>query len=336
MKRIVFLILCAACAVFVNARTWDKDMLGDDFEKVTIDMADDYSGKVVSTIIRKKHPDNNDKAVLYVHGYNDYYFQKELADKFIEHGYNFYAVDLRKYGRSIMPGQTKFEVRDMCEYFADIDSVFSIIKEDSIKGGVVLMGHSTGGLTSSYYMVKGGEQKKMVSALVLNSPFMDMNLSYFLENIALPVVTTLGGLFPDISIPKGSSDAYAQSLLENCHGEWEFDTDWKIPFSPNVTMGWLRAIDDAQSVLQKGVNIDVPILLMRSDKSVYGDVWTPEFNKGDAVLNVDEISKFGRQLGSKVQELVVKDGLHDLVLSRKPVRDATYLYIFNWLEKSGM
>jgi hypothetical protein len=47
---------------------------------------------------------------------------------------------------------------------------------------------------------------------------------------------------------------------------------------------------------------------------------------------VDDISKYGRKLGSNVKEVVVKEGLHDLFLSHKPVRDALYNYIFNRLK----
>ncbi|MEK8226237.1 alpha/beta hydrolase [Oerskovia sp. M15] len=41
------------------------------------------------------------RAVLYVHGFVDYFFQAHLGDAFEEHGYAFYAIDLRGYGRSL-------------------------------------------------------------------------------------------------------------------------------------------------------------------------------------------------------------------------------------------
>ena len=53
----------------------------------------------------------------------------------------------------------------------------------------------------------------------------------------------------------------------------------------------------------------------------------------DAVLNVDSIAEAGRFLGSNVEEATIKNGLHDLVLSRKNVRDEVYNTIFRWLEK---
>ncbi|MBQ3555632.1 MAG: alpha/beta hydrolase, partial [Bacteroidales bacterium] len=60
----------------------------------TIDMPDDYEGKVVCTLIKRDCEQKSKKALLYVHGFNDYFFQAEMADRFNAEGYNFYAVDL--------------------------------------------------------------------------------------------------------------------------------------------------------------------------------------------------------------------------------------------------
>lgn len=98
--------------------SWVADpLLGKSgYEVETVNQPDDYSGKVVSTVIRRlpegKKPR---KAVLYVHGYNDYFFQDSMGREFNDSGYGFYAVDLRKYGRSLLPGQHRYEVRDMAE-----------------------------------------------------------------------------------------------------------------------------------------------------------------------------------------------------------------------------
>lgn len=54
-----------------------------------VDQSKDYSGPVRSTVIRKKSPCGSDRVVLYVHGYNDYFFQKEMGDRFVVSCYNF-------------------------------------------------------------------------------------------------------------------------------------------------------------------------------------------------------------------------------------------------------
>lgn len=307
---------------------WRGDVLGDDYVYKTVAMPDDYSGKVVTTVIKKESNPIGVTAVLYVHGYNDYFFQKELGDSVVAHGYAFYAVDLRKYGRSLLNGQHRFEVKNMKEYFADIDSTLVVIKADGYRD-VVLMGHSTGGLTTSYYMTVHNADRPQIKALILNSPFLDMNLSKFQEKFLVPFVSVMP--FKKMKINQGNSRAYAQSLLKKYHGEWNYNTEWKLEVSPAVTVGWISAIHKGHRFLHRKADVRVPVLLMHSDKSVYGSEWTPEHNAGDGVLDVADIAKYGKRLGANVTEVTVPDGLHDLVLSRPDVRQTVYKTIFDWM-----
>lgn len=329
--RKILLLASIFVVTSLSAQIWSPDVLNNNYYYRYVSQPKDYSGNVRCTIVRKlAHCKNSHRAILYVHGYNDYFFQKELGDRFVDSCYNFYAVDLRKYGRSLMPGQNKFEVHDMKEYFADIDSAMSQIVKDG-NTSIILMGHSTGGLISSYYMAKDAGRDYPIKALILNSPFLDMNLSHFEESTLVPIVSAISNIAKNIKIPQGDSNTYAQSLLSKYHGEWDYNTDWKMEISPAVTSGWIGAIHKSQRFLQKGVNIDVPILLLHSDKSVGGGGWSPEHNNGDGVLDVNDISKYGRKLGSKITEYKVKGGLHDLFLSAPKVRNALYDKTFQWL-----
>ncbi len=81
---------------------------------------------------------------------------------------------------------------------------------------------------------------------------------------------------------------------------------------PDVDAGWIRAIDKAQKALRDGkADIGVPVLLMYSDHSVYGDSWNKDFNSGDAVLDVEDI-RYGSRLSTDVTCVRVFGGLHDL------------------------
>ncbi|MFQ9503751.1 MAG: alpha/beta hydrolase [Alistipes indistinctus] len=66
-------------------------------------MPDDYEGKVIATLLRADSTAPSGRAVLYLHGYIDYFFQTHMAERFAGEGWNFYALDLRKYGRSSCP-----------------------------------------------------------------------------------------------------------------------------------------------------------------------------------------------------------------------------------------
>lgn len=333
MRQIISTLLFVLLGSVTSFAQWRPDVLGDGYEMRYVDQPDDYSGKVRCTIVRKLSDCSSGKGVLYVHGFNDYFFQAEMGDRFVDSCYNFYAVDLRKYGRSIIAGQKMFQVRDMKEYFADIDSALAQMKRDGNRE-IVLMGHSTGGLTTSLYMNENPDT--LIRALILNSPFLDWNQTKFQEKFLIPMVRGVARLFPDVSIPQGGGDHYARSLLADYGGEWHYDTLWKLTVSPNVDSGWIRAIDAAQSVIQDDPDIRVPILLMHSDRSFKNGDPDSMYLCTDAVLDVEDISKYGRRLGPVVTEVTVYGGLHDLVLSGKGVREPLYDYIFKWLDRQGL
>ena len=83
--------------------------------------------------------------MLHVHGFADYFFQTAYAEWWTERGYDFYALDLRKYGRSILPHQTPNYVTDLAHYHPELDLAWDRV---TVRGHrhVVLSGHSTGGL----------------------------------------------------------------------------------------------------------------------------------------------------------------------------------------------
>ena len=332
MKIRYTLILVFTFLSLSSFAQYREDELGNGLVCRTIEMSDDYEGKVVCTLIKRESTEESQKAVLYVHGFNDYFFQTEMADRFNKEGYNFYAIDLRKYGRSLLPNQTRCNVRDMSEYFADLDSAINIIRSEG-NTTIVLMGHSTGGLTTSLYCHSKGDNCP-VDALILNSPFFKFNMGGFLNNFVIPVVATIAPIIPTIDIPQGESTAYAESLLKKYHGEWEFDTNKKLMLSPDVTTDWIAAIYKGQKKVWDGLDIKVPVLAMYSDKSVDGSEWSEEFMHGDAVLNIEDIALYSQTLGENVQRAKIVGGIHDLLCSLPDVRERAYRYIFYFLGKN--
>ena len=311
-------------------KDWRPDILGDSFEMKYVRHPDDYCGEVRSSIIRYKGTAGAAKGILYVHGFSDYFFQKELAEMFAAHGYAFYAVDLRRYGRSLSAGQKMFRVRDLHEYFADIDSALSQIRRDG-NTDITLGGHSTGGLTVAYFGAERGKDVG-VDRIVTDSPFLEWNFSSFMRNIAIPTVGFFGKIFKNVKINQGHCDGYAYSLLKEYYGEWTYDTDWKMVYSPPVTASWLGAINTAQSrLMKKSKEIAVPILVMHSSRKIEGCNYTPDFQTGDAVLDPAMIQKRGERLGTNPTVCAIDSGLHDLILSSPKAREAAYDTLFTFI-----
>ena len=327
-KFFSLILSCSALAFISSAQSWQNDRYLNGYQEATVTMSPDYSGDVTCTVVRRLSDCGGDRAILYIHGYNDYFFQEEMGNRFVDSCWNFYAVDLRKYGRSLKSTQTPYQMRSINEYYPDIDSTINIMSRNGIKE-IVLMGHSTGGLVAASYM--NHNPSNLIKAVVLNSPFLDWNMSPIVEKIAIPFISCIGRRFPNLKISQGETSPYGESLLKQYHGEWDFDTNLKTIKPRKVSAGWIRGISNAQSDLKNHSFIKVPILLLHSTRTINGDKWTPEHQSGDAVLDVNDISRLGRTLGPDVTEISVEGGLHDLILSKDNIRNEVYNDIFGWL-----
>lgn len=277
--------------------------------------------------------------ILYVHGYNDYYFQKEMAQKADSAGYAFFAIDLHYCGRSFAPGDRRGDLRNMREFFPELDFAVelarAITKERAGHGHslpLVLMGHSQGGLLVSFYAESRPAEK--FAAIVLNSPFFDFNFNWLVRNVAIPVISELAMYLPDFSIGSSGNPNYAYAINRERYGEWQYNTEWKSEERPEQFLGWIRGVHRAQLELHKGFHINSPVLVLHGDCSDDDDEWSENQMHCDGVLDVEHIEMWAPKVGTKVTTETVAGGLHDLYLSRKDVRDEAYAKTFRFIDES--
>ena len=193
------------------------------------------------------------------------------------------------------------------------------------------MAHSTGGLITPYYL-DSKKGKLPVDGLILNSPFLDWNFGWMMEKIVIPVVSCIGKLFPNLTVQGYGDASYAHSLLKRFKGEWVYNTDWKMMNGHPKKAGWINAIEEAQKTVQKGIDLDCPVLVMSSNKSFpETKEWNNEYLSSDIVLDVHDIQKYGQKLGNHVTRDTIQNGIHDLILSEKDSRDHVYRTVFDWL-----
>ncbi len=294
---------------------WQPDRLLAGFEALELPAPDDYDGRVVATLVRLPAPAAPQGAVLYVHGFIDYFFQRHMAERFAAEGYAFYALDLRKHGRSLLPRQHPCFCKDLAEYHEDITRALEEIGAD-----VLLAGHSTGGLICSLY-TKEGRLRDRVRALWLNSPFFEFNPSGP-RLFKLKIARALGKYFPYLNNPRAVLPAYVRSLHKNWDGEWDFDLALKPLYGFPAYFGWVRAIFEAHAKIHAGLALSCPVLAMHSDEA-------------DLVLDWRQVARWSRTLGPQVAVQQFPGGLHDLVLSRREVREAVFSQLFAWAARVG-
>ncbi|WP_157245803.1 alpha/beta hydrolase [Nonomuraea typhae] len=295
------------------------------YESTVLPLPPDSEGEVVATLLTRRAQSGSGRAVLYIHGFTDYFFQDHMAAHYVAQGIDFYALDLRKYGRSLLPHQTRGLIRSVTDYFPEIDEAVRIIRRDH--DSLLVNAHSTGGLVAALWAdrVRG---RGLVQGMVLNSPFLDLNVSAPVRLAADLLKTPLS--YTNKALPLGISTAYGQSLHRSAGGEWDYDLELKPLTGFAVHASWLAAIRRAQRRLHAGLNVDVPVLVLASSTGLRLRDFAPEARSADIVLDPKQIARWSTSIGPHVTCVRITDGMHDLVLSAEPVRKQVFAEMDRW------
>ena len=323
---------------------WVADVLPGYWQR-TIPLGPDPAGEgdIVATLIRRgpqpgPASGRGDHAVLAVHGYTDYFFHTELADHFAGLGFTFYAVDLRKCGRSRREGQTPHFITNLAHYDAELERALAIISEQARRVKVLVYGHSAGGLIVSLWLDRlsrrGATAHFGVGGLVLNSPFLDVHGPAILRTSATSVM--IAGLSrvrsKGVLRPPGEG-GYGATLHRDFYGEFDYDLQWKPLGGFPITLGWLHAVRRGQLRLHRGLDVGVPNLILRSDRSVRQTTDPMAMQRGDAVLDVTLIARWAGCIGNQSTIVPVPDAKHDVFLSVPESRQIAYQQLDLWLER---
>ena len=315
---------------------WVEDVLGPDYQQRTLALDDDGEGEVVATLVRH-HPPERDglrpaRAVLYIHGWSDYFFQTHLAEYWTGLGAAFYALDLRKYGRSLREHQSPGYVADLAEYDEEIGAALEVIAAElGVAASVLLMGHSTGGLVAALW---ADRHPGRVSGLVLNSPWLELQGSSTARYLTMPAVDSLARLNPLLELPNIDPGYYLRSLRE-LDVDGDVNPLWRPTPAFPVRPGWLRAVTSGHAHVARGLSIDAPILVMAGARSAISARWSESMLSADIVLDVEAIVRRAVRLGRVVTVVRFDGGIHDLVLSPQPVRKHVFTEITRWCAVYG-
>ena len=312
-----------------DVASWQSDILGPGYEMMPLAMGSDYEGEVIATLVRRPSDLAGSRAVLYVHGYNDYFFQKHVADFYTRLGISFYALDLRKHGRSLLPHQTAYLCQSLREYYPEIDAAVDIIKRAGHEL-VLVNGHSTGGLVVSLWAADGNN-RDLVDALVLNSPYLSSGVPAAVRFAVDPISRLIARHHPAAAFPLRLSPRYAQSLHRSYRGEWNFNTAWKSVSGTRLRHAWLASIHAGQRRVRQGLSTKVPVLVLCG--TVSGNRRTPSSDllAADIVLDVGQIARLSTRLSRNVTCIRIAGAIHDVFLSPLPARHQAFDELSNWL-----
>jgi alpha-beta hydrolase superfamily lysophospholipase len=299
---------------------WEPDELAG-FRKITHILPAEDDGELCATLVASEETlaRSDGPTVLYLHGFVDYFFQVHLARAFEQAGFRFLALDLRRHGRSLRPLNRPCYARHVDEFFSDIDWA---IAEVQAKGQLSVVAHSTGGLIASVYAARGN-QRSSIARLLLNSPFLRFPTRTAWLRAKLAFGRRVGRLLPKLALPQELSGVYGMTIHASQHGEWTYDLAKKPLRGFSFYAGWSTMITDAQSEVERGLGLSIPVLVLHAARShATGRLPEPEDFRSDTVLRVEDMAELAPRLGSRVTLVAIEDGLHDLTLSPPGVRHA--------------
>jgi alpha-beta hydrolase superfamily lysophospholipase len=315
---------------------WQPDIL-EGYRQHVFELGPDPDGEGdAAAVLVRREPLAGEEirgAVLYVHGWTDYFFQTELADFFAERGLVFYALDLRKCGRARRAGQTAHYISDFVLYDKELDLALAAVTEAHPGKPVLINAHSTGGLVTSLWLSRRRAARgdlAPISGLTLNSPWFDLQGSPARRGVLTQALRVGAKATPHrtISVP---SSPYGGTLHTSGTGEWEFDLELKPLQGFPITVGWLNSVRRAHALLHLGHELGLPALILRSDRSLFSSRYSELSERADLVLDVTQIARWAGCIGGETTIVPIPGARHDVVLSLPEVRKHAYEVMDDWL-----
>lgn len=282
-------------------------------------------------------------AVLYVHGWTDYFFNREMAEAFTALGGEFYAVDMHASGRSLRPHQDPGYVSELEAYFPDLDAATAFITTTHPGMPIVVLAHSQGGLTVPLWAAEraaraennGADDGSAPHGLILNGPWLEQAWSRLTRPLLTPIGEVWGRVMPRARIPIKSPRLYERVISTEHGGEFPINDEWRPDTAAPAQLGWARAVLRAQNRLARGLGLTIPTLAITSHASLVRSVWREEMRNVDIVTDVSATWRQVPRLGRNFEIVKVRGALHDVLLSEGSARERAYSEIGLWLSRHG-
>ncbi|GAB3285486.1 alpha/beta hydrolase [Sinomonas notoginsengisoli] len=270
-------------------------------------------------------------ALLYVHGWSDYFFNLELAHFAVARGFTFYALDLPEHGRSLAAGEMPGFVGSADHYLESVGAAVDTVRREA-GHAPILMGHSTGGLAAALYAQRSASDLR---AVVLSSPWLVPHGGPTAGRLLEAALRPASLRWPRGRLPLPSRGYFWRAVAKEAGGEWELREDLRPRNAFPVRVGWLHGVLEGQRMLRAGPRLELPVLLLASTTSDLGLVWREHMRERDAVLSIAPMRRAAADLCVNLDEALVERGLHDVLLSPTPVRNEAYGRLGRWLDELG-
>lgn len=245
----------------------------------------------------------NSKALVWIPGRNDSFFHVHVLQRFLDTGFDVFALDLRRCGRAkvdlkgspTVASLLAHDSHDFREYFSELDATLKFLKSpsplpplDNLRLGgcgknyeaIVCYAHSTGALVAGQYAsdMGGGAWRGALDGFVFNSPFWRWNLKWYEKKAVQNAYKA--GLPDEFLVDEGGGPSdYSLNMKRTYHFPQLLKDDRNLA----ISVGWCKAVTIAQNMLKGGeMVLGRPALVLSA--------------RADEVLDFEDIDKMSDYL----------------------------------------
>lgn len=228
-------------------------------------------------------------ALVYVHGWNDYFYQPHLARMFSCLGGAFYALDLHRYGRNLSGWPAESQVwncytEDYADYDPELDWAVARARQDHPGLPVIVMGHSNGGGVVAAWAAR---HHHAFDGLIFNSPWIVHDVSTIPAGKLLMRLIMDWGKLCRFPMPQFGPATYADSLAgyqalasplprrllpflnDPAVRGWKVNPRWRVFNGAPTLVSWAAAVFRNQRWLaQEAVFPSKPVLCLTANRQV--------------------------------------------------------------------
>lgn len=287
---------------FDAAAQWD-DSPAQNLHYLQDYLSSELRGREIEAVDELDAPSAPQFIAVYVHGWNDYFYQAHLARMMAHLGAAFYAIDLHRYGRN-MPRQSGLipfncYEDDYTTYDRELEWAIATARQEHPDLPLVVMGHSNGGAVVSGW---ASRHHDAYDGLIFISPWVVQDvsgipagntvrtiISKYLKGLHVPMLgpgstvyqdslagyATIGSPLPRRLVPFGNDPAVCG---------WVTNPQWRITEGAPILFGWLSAILSTQQWLVNHARFSNQPVLCLTAAHDPDDFYHPEIARIDSLM----------------------------------------------------
>ena len=256
---------------------------------------------------RKK--EENKKMLLWIPGYNDYYYHFHVGNLLLNLGYDIYALNM------------KIDEDNLNGYLEIINKVMKDLDKEYERK--VLYGHNIGGLVCLHYVIRN---RFIFDGLVLNGPLLDFYYDNKFEHLMKGFYSFIGKfrpntiIRPNIKLP----NLYQLDIQKRFYREKD-----KIYFNiPPLYAGWANTVSHFQQFIQQNqFYLRIPILVLTSNESSLD--FSPIKDIKSDVIETEFILK--NIHNRRLRLIKIKNAIHDVFVGNVMSSRTAMFHLMNWI-----